>query len=69
MPWTKPADVDYDAKKPLPKLGGQFTKGFYVSLWDGSVQFIKNDFDEKEMRKFITPAGGEVMQFDKLRGK
>src|SRR5205085_2305680 len=45
VPWTKPADLDYDAKKPLPKLGGHFTSGFHVSLWDGSVTFLKKDFD------------------------
>src|SRR5262249_4311040 len=24
VPWTKPQDLEYDAKKPLPKLGGIF---------------------------------------------
>jgi hypothetical protein len=69
VPWTKPVDLEYDAKKPLPKLGGHFANGFNVALWDGSVQFFKNNFDEKEMQKAITPAGGEVMDFKKLRDR
>jgi hypothetical protein len=66
VPWTRPADLPYDAKKPLPKFGGQFPTGFHVAMWDGSVHFLKKNFDPKEMRNAITPSGGEVCDFDKL---
>lgn len=64
--WTKPADMLFDAKKPLPKLGGLFDGEFHVVLCDGSVIRLKKDHDADEMKKLITPAGGEVLDFDKL---
>jgi hypothetical protein len=66
VPWTKPADLPYDPKKPLPKLGGHFPDGFHVALWDGSVNFFKKDFDPQEMRRAIMPADGEIVDFKKL---
>jgi hypothetical protein len=64
--WTKPADLTYDEKKPLPKLGGLFDGEFYVAMGDGSVRRIKKDPDEKELRKLIMPADGEPVDFKKL---
>jgi hypothetical protein len=69
VPWTKPADLKYDSKRPLPKLGGQFPDGFHVATWDGAVHYFKKDFNPVEMRYAITPAGGEVIDFDKLERK
>ena len=40
VPWTKPVDLPYDAKKPLPKLGGLSADGFNAAFADGRVQFI-----------------------------
>jgi hypothetical protein len=65
--WTKPADLPFDAKKPLPKLGGLFDGEFHVALCDGSVMPVKKDFDADEMKKLITPADGEVLDVDKLK--
>ena len=65
--WTKPADLPFDEKKPLPKLGGLFDGEFHVGLCDGSVMLVKKNFDEKEMKSLITPSGGEVINLDKLR--
>jgi prepilin-type processing-associated H-X9-DG protein len=64
--WTKPADLSYDEKKPLPKLGGMFDGEFNVAMCDGSVHRIKKDPDEKELRKLIMPADGEPIDFKKL---
>jgi prepilin-type processing-associated H-X9-DG protein len=66
VPWTRPADLAYDAAKPLPKLGGQFPDGCNVAFWDGSVHFFRKNFDPQEMRSAITPSGGEVINFRKL---
>ena len=38
--WTKPDDLPFDPKKPLPKLGGLFDGDFHVALMDGSVQKV-----------------------------
>ena len=35
IPWTKPEDLQYDPKKPLPKLGGYFAGGFNAAMADG----------------------------------
>ena len=64
--WTKPVDLPFDAKKPLPKLGGLFDGEFHVGLCDGSVILVKKDFDADELKSVITPAGGEVIDTDKL---
>src|SRR5262245_22041540 len=57
VPWTKPADLVYDAKKPLPKLG--FEDRVYVVLADGSAHFIKKTVPEAVFRAAITPNGQE----------
>jgi len=64
--WTKPADIAYDEKKPLPKLGGMFDGNFHIGLADGSVMWVRKGFDEKTLRGAITPAGGEVLDMKKL---
>jgi hypothetical protein len=60
--WTKPQDVPYDAKKPLPKLGGLFPDGFHAAMGDGAVRFVPRDTNEKTIRAVITPSGGEVIE-------
>jgi hypothetical protein len=67
VPWTKPEDLAYDARKPIPKLGGQFPDGFHVLLGDGSTTFLRKDFDEKTMRDLINPKDGNPVDFDKVR--
>jgi hypothetical protein len=66
VPWTKPDDLVYDAKKPLPKLGGAFPEGFHAAFADGSVRLIGKDIDEKTLRALITVAGGEVIDRKKV---
>jgi hypothetical protein len=65
--WTKPADLPFDEKKPLPKLGGLFDGEFNVVLCDGSVMRVPKGADEKELKKFITPRDGNVIDVDKLK--
>jgi hypothetical protein len=66
VPWTKPEDVPYDAKKAVPKLGGLFPEGFHIALGDGSVKFISRKIAAKDLRALITPAGGEVIDWTKI---
>jgi hypothetical protein len=61
VPWTKPDELPYDAKQPLPKLGGQFPAGFYAVFADGSVRFLKKTVPESALRALITHDGGEVI--------
>jgi hypothetical protein len=67
VPWSKPADLNYDPKKELPKFGGLFEDGFHAAFGDGVVRFIKKDNDEKLLRALITRAGGEVVDLKKLK--
>jgi hypothetical protein len=69
VPWTKPEPLVYDAKKPLPKLGGLFKDGFHAGMMDGSVNFISNRIDEASLRALITANGGEVIDIDALKKK
>jgi hypothetical protein len=64
VPWTKPADLAFDEKKPVPKLGGMSPDGFNVLFGDGYVRFLKKKTDEKTLRALITRAGGEVIDLE-----
>ena len=66
VPWTKPADLAYDAKKPLPKLGGLFNGDFHVAFCDATVRYVKKDFDESILRLAITWNDGKVLDFEKI---
>jgi hypothetical protein len=66
VPWTKPADMPFDGKKELPKLGGVFKIGFTVLFADGSVRFFPRNLDPQILLALITHAGGEIIDWDKL---
>jgi len=66
VPWTKPADLDYDPNKPLPKLGGLFENGFNAVFADGAVLFIDKKIAEKTLRALITRNGGELVDRNQL---
>jgi hypothetical protein len=61
VPWTKPADLEYDDKKPVPRLGGLFPDGFYAAAFSADIYFIPRDFNEKDLRRLINPMDGEIM--------
>ncbi len=54
VPWTKPADLPYDAGKPLPRLGGPFENGSYATFGDGSVRFLGRELSAEMVRGLIT---------------
>jgi hypothetical protein len=64
VPWTKPEDLPYDEKKPLPKLGGIFGGGFHAALCDGSVRFWAKPPSETTLRNAITRDDGMVLGSD-----
>jgi hypothetical protein len=79
VPWTKPVDLAYDPEKPLPPLGGVFTKpvhflcyeinrrpGFTACFADGSARFIPSSTDERTVRALVTRNGGEGVDMAKL---
>lgn len=67
--WSKPGtDLDPDAKE-FPKLGRMTDGVFYCGMCDGSVRAVKREFDVDEMKKFVSRAGGEVVDDTKVFGK
>jgi hypothetical protein len=64
VPWTKPADLPYDDKKPLPKLGGLFASGFHAALADGSVHFFTPKLTQRTLRLAITRNDGMPLGSD-----
>jgi uncharacterized protein (TIGR03067 family) len=66
VPWTKPADIPFDPKKALPKLGGLFPDGFHIVLLDGYTRWVGRNFDERILRLAITRNDGQKIDLDKL---
>jgi Protein of unknown function (DUF1559) len=67
VPWTKPADLTYDPKGPLPRFGGHFKEGSLALFADGSVAFIRAKIDEPTLRALITRDGAEMVARSTLR--
>jgi hypothetical protein len=66
VPWTKPQDLAFDPKKPLPGLGGLFEDGFHAAMADGSVRLIPRTVGEKSLRALISRNGGEIIDWREL---
>jgi RNA polymerase sigma factor (sigma-70 family) len=66
VPWTKPEDVPYDARKPLPALGSTAGRVFHVAFADGSVRALSQRVDPMTLRALISPNGGEVIDHKKF---
>lgn len=59
--WTKPADWEFNPKKPIAGLGSAHPGGFLVAFADGSIQFISNAVDPDVLKALLTRNGGEVV--------
>ena len=66
--WTKPEDLTYDPKKPLPKLGRLSDDGFHAtltSLGPDRIQFIPRSTPEKKLRSMIQWRGNDEKENQK----
>jgi|GEM_PF-2819460 hypothetical protein len=59
--WTKPTDLPFDRKRPLPALGWSFRQDFRAALADGSIRIINRQLSEGALRAAITRNGGETL--------
>jgi hypothetical protein len=59
--WTQPADLPYDPKEPLPRLGRHFRQGTLAVTVDGTFRTLSPSLSEQTLRAAITHAGGENM--------
>ena len=65
--WTKPTDLPYDPKKPLPKLELPFTNVLMAATVDGDAHPYRPDLDETTLRRLIEGKGGPPFSPDVLR--
>ena len=62
VPWTKPADLSYDPRRPLPRFGsGAFEDGFFAATADCGIFFVEKSLPEKTLRGAITRNGKELL--------
>jgi hypothetical protein len=61
VPWTKPDELPFNEKGPLPKLGGTYPDRFFALFADGSARTIPLKVPDEVLRALITPRGGEVV--------
>jgi hypothetical protein len=65
VPWTKPADLPFDAKKDLPDFGKAYGAKPLAVLCDGSVRTLNlKKITPQTLKAAITIAGGEVLGKD-----
>ena len=64
VPLTKPEDIPFDPKLPLPQIGGFTEHGANVLFGDGSVRYIRKTISPAALKALITRAGGEVISSD-----
>ncbi|HYH64417.1 MAG TPA: sigma-70 family RNA polymerase sigma factor [Urbifossiella sp.] len=66
--WSKPADVPYSLKGPMPKLAWPFSNGFHAAMMDGSALAVRPGLAEADLRKLIEMDDGQqVPDLRKLR--
>jgi hypothetical protein len=53
-PWTKPGDIPYSPKRPLPRLGRLYPGGYMALFADGSVRTMRPNLPERVIRALIT---------------
>ncbi|HEV3298256.1 MAG TPA: DUF1559 domain-containing protein [Planctomycetaceae bacterium] len=59
IPWTKPADIPYDPKQPIPMLGGFFQGAFGITMADGSARIMRQGVPERVLRLLIARNDGQ----------
>jgi hypothetical protein len=61
VPWSKPADLVYDAKKPLPPMTGPYSNVRHIATLDGAVHALRPKLDETTWRHLIEPNDGNPL--------
>src|SRR5262245_38575117 len=59
VPWTKPANLPYDASGPLPNLKGLFQDGFRARTANVSSHWVPTGTSEQTVRALITRNAGD----------
>jgi Protein of unknown function (DUF1559) len=65
VPWTKPADIPFDAEKDLPDFGKVYGHKPVLAMCDGSVRVLDLKKVDKEMiKRAVTVADGMPVALD-----
>jgi RNA polymerase sigma factor (sigma-70 family) len=68
--WSKPADIPFDPKKPLPQLELPYKNVFNAAFMDGAVRSFKPNLDPKVLQLLIERADGMIIpDLNKLQAK
>lgn len=62
--WTKPDEMIYDPKQPLPKLGYFWKETSNILLGDGSYRAVTRKLSEKTLRLAISRQDGQILGSD-----
>ena len=54
VPWTKPADYQFDPANPHAGLGGLRIGGFNAAMGDGAINFISDSTDDQTLSALFT---------------
>ena len=65
--WTKPDDWQVDAKDPLAGVRRSDRDYFTTAYCDGHVKIHQNDIAPDLFRALLTPAGGEVIDYNLIK--
>lgn len=57
--WSKPADWEFDEKKPFDKLTGTNGEGFQFAAGDGGAVLSRKMLTTEQLKAMLTKAGGE----------
>jgi hypothetical protein len=64
--WTRPDDLNVDAKQPKKGLGAARERGFLAVFADGSVRLLGAKTDDKTIKALFTIGGREIVDLDTL---
>jgi hypothetical protein len=64
IPWTQPADPQFDRDGLPPRFGSGHSGGFHVIFADGSPRFLKSSIESQTLKMLLTRDGGEVISGD-----
>jgi hypothetical protein len=67
VPWTKPADLEFDSSKLIPKLGGMYEGVFNMLGADGAVHRVPVKVKPDVFRRLILRDDDEVVSWDEAK--
>jgi hypothetical protein len=66
VPWTKPDDLPFDPKGPLPKFRAIFPEGFHIVTADGVVHLVR-EVEPETLRALIMRNDGQSIDWNKVK--